>query len=143
MLISMLRLKYIVLVVCDLPDKFNFCINRGWVQNLDQINSLTSIKYNRYNIIVLWDVNEWFNLVIALHSPIFSGECFLAAGDYGGNVLVSIVFLFFFYTEGRWDGGRGKQQGFASYTFMCRSRHGTSCLKLQLLNIQLSQNQYC
>ena len=97
MLISMLRLKYIVLVVYDLPDKFNFCINRGWVQNLDQINSLTSIKYNRYNIIVLWDVNEWFNLVIALHSPIFSGECFLAAGDYGGNVLVSTVFLFFFY----------------------------------------------
>ena len=58
MLISMLRLKYIVLVVSDLPDKFDFCINRGWVQNLDQINSLTSIKYNRYNIIVLWDVNE-------------------------------------------------------------------------------------
>ena len=31
------------------------------------------------------------NLVIALHSPIFSGECFFAAGDYGGNVLVSTV----------------------------------------------------
>ena len=106
MLISMLRLKYIVLVVCDSPDKFNFCINRGWVQNLDQINSLTSIKYNRYNIIVLWDVNEWFNLVIALHSPIFSGECFLAAGDYGGNVLVSTVFLFFFLqTEGGMGAG--------------------------------------
>ena len=72
---------------------------------MDQINSLTSIKYNRYNIIVLWDVNEWFNLVIALHSRIFSGECFLAAGDYGPDVLVSIVFLFFFYTEGRWNGG--------------------------------------
>ena len=31
---------------------------QGQVQNLDQINSLNSIKYNRYNIIVLWDVNE-------------------------------------------------------------------------------------
>lgn len=60
MFISMLRLKYIVLVVCDLPRKFSFFFFtfQGQVQNLDQINSLNSIKYNRYNIIVLWDVNE-------------------------------------------------------------------------------------
>ena len=62
MFISMLRLKYIVLVVCDLPHKFSFFFFffgfQGQVQNLDQINSLNSIKYNRYNIIVLWDVNE-------------------------------------------------------------------------------------
>lgn len=61
MFISMLRLKYIVLVVYDLPHKFNFSFFfsfQGQVQNLDQINSLNSIKYNRYNIIVLWDVNE-------------------------------------------------------------------------------------
>ena len=78
------------------------------------------------------------NLVIALHSSIFSGECFFAAGDYGGNVLVSTVFLFFFYRRkvGA-TGDRGEQQGFASYTSMCCLHHGTSCLKLQLLNIQL------
>jgi len=85
------------------------------------------------------------DLVIALHLPIVisirCGECFFAADDYGGDVLVSIVFLVFM--EGRWNGGRWKQQGFASYTFMCCLRHGTSCLKLQLLNIQPSQNQYC
>ena len=60
MFISMLRLKYIVLVVCDLPHKFSFFFFsfQGQVQNLDQINSVNSIKYNRYNAIVLWDVNE-------------------------------------------------------------------------------------
>ena len=49
----------IVLVVCDLPHKFSFFFSfQGQVQNLDQINSVNSIKYNRYNIIVLSDVNE-------------------------------------------------------------------------------------
>ena len=60
-----------------------------------------------------------------------------------GVMFWSPLFFFSFFTEGRWDGGRGEQQGFASYTFMCCSRHGTSCLKRQLLNFQLSQNQYC
>lgn len=93
------------------------------------------------------------DLVIALHLiPIFislrCGEC-ETANAFWQQVIMGvmfwspIVFLFFFYTEGRWDGGRGEQQGFASYTFMCRSHHETSCLKLQLLNIQRSQNQYC
>ena len=61
MFISMLRLKYILLVVFDLPHKcsfFFFSVFRGKYKTLDQINSLNSIKYNRYNIIVLWDVNE-------------------------------------------------------------------------------------
>ena len=39
------------------------------------------------------------DLVIALHLPIVIslryGECFFAAGDYGSDVLVSLVFLFY------------------------------------------------
>ena len=59
MFISMLRLKlYWSYVTYHTNLVFFFFSFQGQVQNLDQIKSLNSIKYNRYNIIVLWDVNE-------------------------------------------------------------------------------------
>ena len=58
MFISMLRLKLYWSYVTYHTNLVFFFSFQGQVQNLDQINSVNSIKYNRYNIIVLWDVNE-------------------------------------------------------------------------------------
>ena len=59
MFISMLRLKLYWLYVIYHTNLVVFFFSfQGQVQNLDQINSVNSIKYNRYNTIVLWDVNE-------------------------------------------------------------------------------------
>ena len=87
------------------------------------------------------------DLVISLHLiPIFisirCGEC-ETANAFWQQVIMGLMFwspLFFFSFFIQKEGGMGAG---GSYTFMCRSRHGTSSLKLQLLNIQLSQNQYC
>lgn len=60
MLISMSRLKHIVLVVCDLPHKFKFFFQfsgAGTKLGPDQLTLIILLKYNGYNI-VLWDVNE-------------------------------------------------------------------------------------
>ena len=56
----MSRLKYIVLVVCDLPHKFKFFFQfsgAGTKLGPDQLTLIILLKYNGYNI-VLWDVNE-------------------------------------------------------------------------------------
>lgn len=90
------------------------------------------------------------DLVITLHIiPIFispsCGEC-ETANAFWQQVIMGVMFwspLFFFLYGRKVGRGQGGQQGCVSYTFLCCSHHGTSCLKLQLLNIQLSQNQYC
>lgn len=55
MLISMSRLKYIVLVVCDLPHKFKVFFQfsgAGTKLGPDQLTLITLLKYNGYNIVL-------------------------------------------------------------------------------------------